>query len=261
MHDTRRSEWLVHEAAVHLCVILARETYLLTATNFQKGAFDVMDSKSSFSQQCLSGTASSGDEIFISMSHTCMELTTIKRQHATQTRFKDLLQRLRVGEPNRSDVDYLMEHHLSNYNAAEVHQIRNKGTVMYLFATKEPRDEHNFKSLSGVSADDNPVALIKAKWTTTLNINPTTVASHFDNPPMNATLICRGAMVRIINKNFDPRSGLYNNAIGTVTDIVFQPGDDPNNGDHPLYVAVYFKHYNEPAWITDQPKVGIFLKI
>ena len=50
---------------------------------------------------------------------------------------------------------------------------------------------------------------------------------------------------------------VYNNSIGTVRDIVFSPGDDPNSGDLPQYVAVEFTHYNGPVWDQDNPKVSM----
>lgn len=127
---------------------------------------------------------------------------------------------------------------------------------MHLFATKAPRDEHNYNRLREISSENNPVALLKAKWHSERRSRQSSIADHFDNPPSNATLLCRGAMVRIVDKNFEPRWGLYNNAVGSVVDIVFRPDDDPNNGDLPLYVAVKFTHYNGPAWLNDEPQVS-----
>ena len=62
--------------------------------------------------------------------------------------------------------------------------------------------------------------------------------------------------MRIVDRNFEPGWGLYNNSIGTVRDIVFAPGDDPNSGDLPQYVAVEFSHYTGPVWDPENPKVG-----
>ena len=59
-----------------------------------------------------------------------------------------------------------------------------------------------------------------------------------------------------IDRNFEPGWGLYNNSTGTVRDIVFAPGDDPNSGDLPQYVAVEFSHYTGPVWDPENPKVG-----
>ena len=45
------------------------------------------------------------------------------------------------------------------------------------------------------------------------------------------------------------------NAVGTVEEVVFSPGKDPNNGDQPTYVAVRFPTYSGPTWCTEDPKV------
>ena len=119
-------------------------------------------------------------------------------------------------------------------------QILNEGVVMHLFATKAPRNEHNYQRLSETSNEDNPVALVKAQWSSTRGLAQSTIAQHYNSPPESATLLCRGAMVRIVDRNFEPGWGLYNNSIGTVRNIVFAPGDDPNSGDLPQYVAVEF---------------------
>ena len=241
-------------------VILVGDDYQLPPpTNTQKGAFDTMDTRSSYSQQRLEGTASFGSDIFTQMSEHCMELTSVKRQNSTQSRFKEILARLRTGHSTLEDAEFLLSRHLSNYTPAEVHEIlNNSGVVMHLFATKAPRDEFNYQRLSEVSSGDNPVALLKAQWTSVRGRSTTSIIDHFKDPPNSATLLCRGAMVRIVGRNFEPRWGLYNNAIGTVVDIVFQPGDDPNSGNLPLYVAVEFQHYVGPTWDPRNPKVRIF---
>lgn len=214
-----------------------------------------MDSKSSWSQQNLSGTASFGSELFTTMSEHCMELTSVKRQNSSQSHFKDLLSRLRLGDANYHDANTLLSLHLSNYSSEKRKQILNEGVVMHLFATKAPRNEHNYQRLSETSNEDNPVALVKAQWSSTRGLASSTIAQHYDSPPESATLLCRGAMVRIVDRNFEPGWGLYNNSIGTVRDIVFAPGDDPNSGDLPQYIAVEFSHYTGPAWDPANPKV------
>ena len=145
--------------------------------------------------------------------------------------------------------------HLSNFSSKEVQRILNDNTVMHLFATKNPRNDHNHKCLNDISSSNNPVARIKAHWTSTTGKATPTIIQHFKNPPSTSTLLCRGAMVRIVDKNFEPKWGLYNNAIGTILDIVFDDGHDPNNGDLPLYIVTEFKHYVGPIWYQDNPKV------
>ena len=80
-------------------------------------------------------------------------------------------------------------------------------------------------------------------------------AKHYDDPPSSAVLICRGSIVRLTGRNVEPDWGLYNNAIGTVVEIVFRPGQDPNNGDQPACVIVRFPSYCGPSWNDDDPRL------
>ena len=142
---------------------------------------------------------------------------------------------------------------------AETEEMEKDKVVMHMFATKAPRDEYNVRKLSENASDRNPAALVKASWKTSRRANLQSIAQHFDNPPDAATLImCRGSVVvRITGKNFEPDFGLFNNAIGTVEEIVFKPGNDPNNGDQPSYVAVRFEGCSggQHGWDESEPKI------
>lgn len=237
-------------------VILVGDDYQLPPpTNREKGAFDLMDSKSSMSQQKF-GVASSGALVLDTMADTCMELTSVKRQNADQCAFKSVLERLRIGEATTQDAQFIQSLHMSNFSNADAHDILTSKVTMHLFATKAPRDEFNLKRLSEISSCTNPVALLKAQWSSPPKISTSTSNSHFKSPPATATLLTRGAIVRIVDRNFEPTWGLYNNAIGKVEEIVFESGADPNKGDLPLYVAVHFEHYCGPTWCSQNPKVS-----
>ena len=231
-------------------VILVGDDYQLPPpTNREKGAFDLMDVKTSLSQQQF-GVASSGAATMIALAKQCMELTTTKRQNSDQTEFKEVLTHIRTGDTTPGDADFLLKRHMSNFSNDEINTIKKSGVIMHLFATKAPRDEHNYRCLSNISSSTNPVALLKAQWTT----RKAKCQDHFTDPPPNATLISRGAMVKISGRNFEPAWGLYNNAVGVVDEIMFSSGKDPNNGDLPEYVAVHFEHYCGPVWDKNNPK-------
>jgi hypothetical protein len=70
---------------------------------------------------------------------------------------------------------------------------------------------------------------------------------------MNRTMLCREAMVDIVKANIEPKWGLYNGTIGTVVDIVYHQGENPNNGNLPKVVVVDFKHYRGPIWDKNNP--------
>ena len=197
--------------------------------------------------------------MLMKMSEKCVELRSVKRQKGTQSKFKSVLHNLRTGDTTHDDASFLMKLHLANQSQTDIEEATKDKVVMHMFATKAPRDEFNVRKLSESASSSNPAAaLIKTSWKTTRRANLQSVVQHFDNPPDAATLMCRGSVVRVTGKKFEPDYGLFNNAIGSGTVeeiIVFKPGKDPNNGDQPSYVAVRFEGHSGPAWDETDPKV------
>lgn len=79
------------------------------------------------------------------------------------------------------------------------------------------------------------------------------VARHFDKNLPKTAIMCVGSIVSIAGKNFRPKWGLHNGAIGKVISIVFGDNKNPNNGDLPLYTVVDFPTYCGPAWDRNNP--------
>ena len=79
--------------------------------------------------------------------------------------------------------------------------------------------------------------------------------THYDSSTPPATSLCRQAQVSIAGSNIQPKWGLYNGSIGEVLDIVFHPGDNPNDGDLPRYILLRLPDYNGPALFPEDPKV------
>jgi hypothetical protein len=237
-------------------VIFVGDDYQLPPpTNKEKGAFDLMDSKTSYSQQKF-GVGATGALQLEKMADFCMELTTVKRQKGDQDVFKGMLERLRIGETTNDDASVLISLHMTNFSTAKTEAITSDGVTMHLFATKAPRNVHNLRRLSDVSSHNNPVAILKTRWTSSnKKLSTSSMMNHFTDPPPAAVMVARGAIVRIVYKNFEPEWGLFNNAIGEVEEIVFDSRNaDPNNGDLPAYVAVKFQHYCGPIWDPHNPK-------
>ena len=249
-----------HEAedfgGIPIVIFVGDDFQLPPPTNTQKGAFDALSGTASFSQQKLC-VAARGMQIFRDMTETCMALTKIRRQREDQSEFKEILEKVRIGESDVSHADKLMDLHLSRYSSSEVKKITSSGVTMHLFAKKAPKNEFNYRKLAQLSDEKNPVALIKSQWTSVSGKKGKAIKSHFKNPPPNATLLCRDAVVCINEKNFDPESGLYNNAIGTIEEIVFEENENPNSGDQPKYIAVDFPQYCGPTWDKNNPKVSL----
>jgi len=124
---------------------------------------------------------------------------------------------------------------------------------MYLFFRNEPRIRHNLIRLSEVHDASHPVAFCKP---TSTNVEfGKAISNHFDNKPPDATYFCVGSQVAIDNRNFCPDWGLFNGAIGTVVEIVFDKGNCPNTGSLPAYVVVNFPNYKGPVWDSLNPQV------
>jgi hypothetical protein len=66
-------------------------------------------------------------------------------------------------------------------------------------------------------------------------------------------MLCRDSMVEITKVNIEPKWGLFNGAIGTVINIFFRQGENPNEVHLPTVVVVDLKHYRGPVWDKYNP--------
>jgi hypothetical protein len=197
-----------------------------------------------------------GRQLLYECSKNVIQLRTIRRVSDAKQDEKDMLQRVRLGvDVMDADVKKLQSLHVDNI--AEVHgpdvvkQIEKD--AVYLFWTNEKRIKHNFSRLVDMNSVDNPTAIIKSVGTGTKYAK--SIQSHFQTNTPSASLICLGAKVCLQGQNICPLWGLHNGACGTVQEIIFEQGKNPNNGDHPKFVVVNFPQYRGPAWDIDRPKV------
>ena len=241
-------------------VIFVGDDYQLPPPSIiHKGAFDTMNPKASFSQQSFN-MGTHGATLFHDMSNLCMQLKKVERQRRQEDTFLQHLGRLRVGDTTIQDADMLLNLHTRRLPNDLVNTLNHDPQTMFLFAKKAQRDEHNYSNLARISNQTNPVALIKALYCSTSSRCHRANMRHFekDSIPQCAT-ICRGAKVALRGRNFEPEWGLFNNAVGTVEEIVFPKGGDPNSGDLPLYVVVRFPQYSGPTWDNKNPKVRRYI--
>ena len=227
-----------------------------------KGAFYVFDNKLITSHNSLQiQNEDKGRKLFLRMADTVMELTIRKRQHGDEF-MVSLLDDLESGMPSYETACILMRYHIRNLTVDVRKRIESKST--YIFTTHKDKDDHNFRELSKICKKENPVACLKYK-----DLNNKCKGcriSHFDHlrTPM-MTHLCIGAKVAIKGKNFEPTWGLYNGAVGTVREIVFDKDCNPNLMDLPLYVAVEFPSFNPPNTISAfdkcNTKVCLYIKL
>ena len=182
-----------------------------------------------------------------------MTLLSSKRHDGNETTLQRILASVREEEENitlnDSDADLLCSYVLNKsgaFTADEIKTIHGEG-VMYLYANKIPRDATNKSMLQRYHSHDKPVARIRA--TTLKKGRQVSNNTHYDKERNgNSTDICRGSNVEIVGYNFFPRLGLYHGTLGKVVDIIYGPGESPNNHQLPLYVLVDFPDYKGPIF-------------
>ena len=190
-------------------------------------------------------------------------LSENKRVKEEEKGFRDLLQRLRVGEPTEDDAEKLCNLHISKYDGQGFEkELESKGNVMYLSATNVVKHQKNNERLRALSLEQKvPIARMDCHYTS-ISDKFGVKRSHFQKGKyVQHTDICLGARVAIDAVNFIPELGLYNGAIGTVVEINYDTPEGPNNkhGCHlPDCVVVDFPHFNPLAvglkpWDTNNP--------
>jgi ABC-type dipeptide/oligopeptide/nickel transport system ATPase component len=196
-----------------------------------------------------------GQEQFLCFATDVMDLPSIKRQNDNETEFKNLLQQARHDDLDEHDVKHLRTFHIGDdtWTKAELEEIQNE--ALWVFANKEPMKRHNMKMLQATTSAFNPVARIHTK-SSSRNMLHRPVKSHFhDSSVPPSRRLCSDARVCIDGRNFKPRWGLYNGAIGTVSEIHFKDGQNPNHGHMPEFVVVEFPQYTGPTWDNNNPQV------
>ena len=200
-----------------------------------------------------------GLSLFLDQTDTAIELETSFRQDSNEDEFRKTLDCVRLGKSTNMTAKQLMALHQSNYLQGAWQEISKNAT--YLFANKAPKDEHNMKMLSITSNAQNPVAVIRSKLESTEQSSKKPSWQHFgkDDDITKVSPICVNAKVAIRGYNFYPKWGLHNGAMGTVKEIAFSHGKNPNNGDLPEYVVVQFNDLNLPKEVQDDCKSKVMM--
>lgn len=197
-----------------------------------------------------------GRQVFTKCAETVFQLSTLRRVCDSKQDDKDLMQRIRKGVGiTDEDVAKLQSLHLDTIREKHgPHVVADiEEEAIYLFWTNEKRTRHNLQRLGKMNTSHNPTAIIRPKGYG--DKFGKSINSHFDSEMPKAALLCLGAKVCIQGQNFQPMWGLHNGACGTVKEIIFPSGHNPNAGHHPSYVVVTFPQYTGPTWDKDNPKV------
>jgi hypothetical protein len=125
---------------------------------------------------------------------------------------------------------------------------------LHLFTRHQAKSAYNEQKLWETVTETNPLEVIQCIDETTAT-TAKSKSTHLDKTfNMRKTMLCRDAMVEITKANIEPKWRFFNGTIGTVVDIIFRQGENPNERHLPTVVVVDLKHYRGPIWDKDNPK-------
>ena len=221
-----------------------------------RGAFQILQCPSN---QFISDIEQNGEAKFRDLAKTVVTLSKNQRVSSQNSEFRKILERLRIDEQTEKDARIITNLNLTNHENKRL-QLQNSPDTLHLFAYNKAKQDFNLQRLSSISSENNPVAIMKSKVTgSSFSVKKKQFYPRFnhfkDNSCPRVCTICIGCKVALKGRNFNPQWGLFNSTIGTVQEIVYEAGKNPNAGDLPLYVAVSFPTYCGPKWDTKEPTI------
>ena len=183
-----------------------------------------------------------------------------KNYRVKSKHFCHLLARLRTGVSTPDDAREITNLHLAYYehDTAFMTNLKQDQKTMWLYAKNADKDKTNMDKLIHTSKNKNVhVARLDCHSESNQQSGQqerSARKNHFYARSYDPhTDICIGARVAISNVNILPAIGLYNGAIGTVIEIVYQDkpvGPNDKELNHlPDYVVVDFPNLKLPTGI------------
>ena len=189
---------------------------------------------------------------FLECANKVIELKKNYRTEEGEQELQEMLDKLREGNTlSEEQVNRLRRLHINNFSSNDMNTINEDAT--YVYANKDNCAEHNAQCLSRIVTDENPLAILKPKFSG--SNSKKNLFKNEDNA--KPALLCIDAKVCIRGKNFQPQWGLFNGAVGKVLYIHFKEDENPNLGDLPEYIIVDFKGYKGPPWNENYPTVSV----
>lgn len=233
-------------------VLLSGDDYQLPCIG--KGALQVLSNKYGGTMERL------GRQVLLDSTEFVMELEGSKRINNDKQEDKKIMEALRLATEQDIPQKYVekltglhIENMIHKHGKAKVEDMIKGFT--YIFYRNEDRKRHNITQIAKESSPMNPVARMPVVSRGGAHGKGT--ACHFVGDIPETAMLCIGSLCSIQQQNFMPSWGLHNHACGTVEEMVYAKGSNPNNGDLPLYVVVQFPQYSGPAWDKQNPKVQV----
>ena len=188
---------------------------------------------------------------------------------------RELLERLRTGDPTESDCERLCSLHFCNYTSNEqkqyVQDVESSPKTVWLFTKNADKHKKNMKCLlEHQKKTGHPVAKLNCHYQQDRTYNRpsgqkgASAGDHFNGKAIiRSNHLCIGARVTIDTLNYEPALGLYNGVFGTVVEIVYEDsvGPNKNNTYHlPKYVVLDIPQFRLPPglepWDKNHPQVS-----
>ncbi len=189
-----------------------------------------------------------------------------KNYRVKSKHFRHLLARLRTEESTPDDVKKITSLHLAYYehDTAFITNLKQDQKTMWINAKNTDKDKTNMDMLVHTSKNNKaPVARLDCCFGTNWQSGQqeqTACKNHFDARSYDShTDICIGARFAISNVNILSEVGLYNDAIGTVIEIIYQGKPvgthDKEHYHLPDYMVVDFPNLKLPTGIPPWDKL------
>ncbi|MGH3053915.1 MAG: hypothetical protein ACRDL7_02935, partial [Gaiellaceae bacterium] len=200
-------------------VILFGDDYQLPPV-IQKGAFDMYNSSV---PNTGTGDELRGFQELKLFSLDVMELTQPQRQK--ERKFIQILKEARHDNLSDASCHILSRLHIGEITDEDARQ-RIEKEALFAFSTNIKKCKHNAKALSELCCPGNPIAEISPIFCFS-NMGRRSHFEHQEGSIPLSTYICRGARVAIKGRNINPAIGLFNGAMGTVVDIIYNVNEKP----------------------------------
>ena len=171
-----------------------------------------------------------------------VKLTVNQRVHGAsneQSQFRDLLQRLRLGQSTVKDWNMLLTRQPSNFTG-----LSEFSDAVRLFYSNEQVGNYNHDKLLMLN---QPVATVEARHSSAAAKKISSDEMYGLQPVI---YLARNAKV-MLTMNLWPSVGLCNGATGTVVDIIYQTGLQPPS--LPIAVVIHFDDYRGPSLCDSKP--------
>ena len=122
---------------------------------------------------------SRGEMLFLESTETVMQLDSSKRINDDQPTFRNLQLKMRYDNLNQDDFDELYKYYLENGSFSKQQIEDLKKNSMFLYANKEPRDDHNMVILKQISSQTNPVGIVHSHSDSDYPGKMKGISSHF----------------------------------------------------------------------------------